>query len=174
MLYLLGIAFRLPFILFLLSPFPIVEGHLRRSVYGYVGGTSGKDVEAVFLYWKLHPQLHIQPLLQRVSRSRRKPALHLERHTAGHEKGQLLKRSSFETNKVTVKYRLYGTLYGTKGNSQRRSKDAVHKEPTEDSRTQDYLEGRHTYFPVLSVTTSFTIRRLRTKLSEQRLTLGRS
>ena len=54
LLYLLGVALRLPFILLLLSPFPIVVKAIYGGlVYGYVGSTRGRDVEAVFVYWTL-------------------------------------------------------------------------------------------------------------------------
>ena len=53
LLYLLGIALRLPLI-FYLSPFPIVvKAIFGGLVYGFVGSTSGHDVEAVFVYWTL-------------------------------------------------------------------------------------------------------------------------
>lgn len=53
-LYLLGLALRVPFLALIASPFPIVAKAIFGGlVYGYVGSTRKHDLEAVFVYWTL-------------------------------------------------------------------------------------------------------------------------
>ena len=53
-LYPLGLALRLKFLVFLATPFPIVAKAIFGGlVYGYAGSTRKHDLAAVFVYWTL-------------------------------------------------------------------------------------------------------------------------
>ena len=69
-LYLLGLALRVPFLALIASPFPIVAKAIFGGlVYGYVGSTRKHDLEAVFVYWTLLGLV----LAWLLHKSRRKP-----------------------------------------------------------------------------------------------------
>lgn len=53
-----------------LNPFPIVvKGVVGIVIYGYVGSTSGRDVETIFVYWTL-VGLALSWLLHKIKRYR--------------------------------------------------------------------------------------------------------